>query len=210
MDHGWPRTGRWRAHFIRSYACAAAWPCPSVPTSSKPEQSCTNCGTRGMPCKHRKMARMRQRLDHALHAKSVQSCSSAPSRSNRATFPSIRAAPLLLRLAPPSHPIGVTCVAIVWRRSCADWSASLTRAALTMVRAAPTLLLRTPPCLPIAITLSAVVRVGEGRREGGRCGAHAWVMLTTPRPLDMVPWLDSAIVLNGPWGGGGERSGDNR
>jgi len=33
----------------------------------KAELSCTACGTQDMPCKHQKMALMRQRLEHALY-----------------------------------------------------------------------------------------------------------------------------------------------
>jgi len=100
------------------------------------------------------------------------SSSSAPSRCWWAALSSVLATPSLLRGTPSGHPVGVSCVAVIWRRGGTDWRAStaLTGASLAMHTTAPSLLAYRPASLPIRESVGAVVRIG-GSRWGYR---HRW------------------------------------
>merc|ERR1719476_1216502 len=126
----------------------------------------------------------------------VMVASGAASTLLWAALSCVRAAPLLLRGAPASDPVGEARVAIVRGGGGADRRAAvaLTRAALAVVCAAPDLFRRGPTCLPIGEPICAIVWV-RGRR--GLCWLPANVvhaaapLLLRCRPLEVL--IHSAI-----------------
>merc|ERR1719251_195702 len=125
-----------------------------------------------------------------------------PQRSRSGTSSSCRRAPLafvgttpcLLRNRPALHPIGKSCITIVWlgRR---DASSTLVWAAFAMDPTAPLLLGDRPTCLPIRETICAIVGIRWSRRL--RRLATDVLVLTAPGLLALVPCKilpDGAIV----------------
>jgi len=106
-----------------------------------------------------------------VHRSLSQGFLSTASCCRRAALACIPAAPVLLRSAPPCHPIGEASVAIVGRAGGADRSAtdSLPWAALAMHPAAPLLLAHRPSHHPIGEAVCAIVWVS---RRSWRDGHH--------------------------------------
>jgi len=125
----------------------------------------------------------------------------------RTTLALVGATPSFLCYTPSSHPIGISCHAIIWLR-CGD-ATYLARASLAMHPAAPSLLSHGPSYLPVCITIGTIVWVSRSdwcngynwlrrdhnrRRWSGR--APPVVHTATPCLLVFCPcrlWVDCTI-----------------
>jgi len=107
--------------------------------------------------------RWHSRLHHGHAPKhSSNSCSSTSTGCRRATLALVRATPCLLCNRPTCHPVGESCIAIIWfRRRHAP--TALVGATLAVHSAAPLFLRHTPACLPVREAISAIVGICRGR-----------------------------------------------
>lgn len=117
---------------------------------------------------------------------SLVGLSSTTSSCWRATLASIRAAPLLLGNTPTSHPVGESCIAIVWSSGGDNGSATgcLPRATLSMHPATPFLLANRPSHDPIGEAVSTIVWVGRGGWYDGHWHQHRGDWLRASHVVD--------------------------